>query len=427
MASVHLKISRYKGILLLDRLNQTNMADIKKHQAHGSTPQPTGPKASKDVPSIVQVSRPFLTHAELSFLHNHTIAANKRTTYNQQKHQIFQYLFQVVKIMKLPLRVLSLAMNYYQRYYLFYPYGDHPDNQNTENDPIVEAENDSFLVATTCLFLASKNEDCIKKLKDIQTVANRVRDLDSESRNFLKGGASSSVSLVDFQRKVIMNLEFKLLQVIKFDFTSGAGNVPSVDQLVVIFAKQLKLTYKFTLFAWLISFDIMSTPLLLTIPPHCIALAIIIVTLNLRPTDINTKYAEDYTEDTSISATLDSIDSMKDFRCPETLVNEGIVYILDYYVHQMNFLVLNEYMPPVNEEIGKAQIFKFMELKSRFNDLSILNEQSASTNQLLKQDKYLRKWDAGVCAKGAARFMIATKRRRFDAEFVLAVLPKRIR
>lgn len=394
------------------------MTENKRPLSQGSTPQPTDTKANRDVPTIVQVSRPFMTHAELSYLHTNTIPQNKRTTYNQQKHQIFQFLFQVVKNMKLPLRVLSLAMTYYQRFYLYYPYGDQ-GNQSQENDPVTDAESDLFLVASTCLFLAAKNEDCIKKLKDLQAVANRVRDLDSESRNFLKGGNASSISLAEFQRKVIMNLEFKLLQVIKFDFTGGAGNVPSVDQLIVLFAKQLNLNYKFTFFAWLICFDIISTPLLLTLPPHCIALAIIIVTLNLRPTDIDAKYAEDYSDESIVSATLDSIDSMRDFRCPEALVNEGIVYVLDYYVHQMNFLVLNEYMPPVNEEIGKAQIFKFMELKSRFNDLKILNELSSSSNNLLKQDKYLRKWDAGVCAKGAARFMIATKRRRFDAEYVL--------
>lgn len=392
------------------------MPESKRPLSVPPVPQPNGTKA-KDVPTIVQVSRPFMTHAELSHLHTLTIASNKKTTYNQQKHQIFQFLFKVSKSIKLPLRVLSLAMNYYQRYYLYYVFEDHGNNPT--NDPLVEAENDSFLVATTCLFLASKNEDCIKKLKDVQAVCNRIRDLDGESRNFLKGGVSSSIPLADFQRKVIMNLEFKLLQVIKFDFTSGAGNVPSVDQLVVIFAKQLKLSYKLTFFAWLISFDIMSTPLLLTLPPHCIALAILIVTLNLQPTDIEAKYADEFSESAAIGATLDSIDSMKDFRCPETLVNEGIVYVLDYYIHQMNFLVLNEYMPPVNAEIGKAQIFKFMDLKSKFNDLSILSEQSVSTNALLKQDKYLRKWDTGVCVKGAARFIIGNKRRRFDAEYAI--------
>lgn len=398
------------------------MTDSKRPQSQSMTPQPTGQKA-KEVPTIVQVSRPYMTHAELSYLHTNTIPNNKKTTYNQRKHQIFQFLFQVVKAMKLPLRVLSLAMNYYQRYYLYFSFEDN-GKENPDNDSLIEAENDCFLVASTCLFLASKNEDCIKKLKDIQAAANRVRDLDSESRNFLKGGSSSSIPLAEFQRKVIMNLEFKLLQIIKFDFTSGAGNVPSVDQLVVIFSKQLKLTYKFTLFAWLIAFDIMSTPLLLTIPPHCIALAIIIVTLNLRPTDISTKYADEYLEEDSIGATLDSIDSYRDFRCPEALVNEGIVYVLDYYVHQMNFLVLNEYMPPVNEEIGKAQIFKFMELKSRFNDLAILSEHSVSSNSLLKQDKYLRKWDAGVCTKGSARFMIGNKRRRFDSEHAILRPPR---
>ncbi|KAM9915802.1 hypothetical protein OXX80_013836, partial [Metschnikowia pulcherrima] len=121
---------------------------------------------------------------------------------------------------------------------------------------------------------------------------------------------------------------------------------------------------------------------------------------------------------------LENIDSMRDFRCPEPLVNEGIVYILDYYVHQMNFSVLNEYLPTVSADTGKEQIFKFMELKSRFNDLAILSEESVSSPALLKQDNYLRKWDYKVGSKGAARFMIGNKRRRFDEEYSILRPPR---
>ena len=125
-----------------------------------------------------------------------------------------------------------------------------------------------------------------------------------------------------------------------------------------------------------------------------------------------------------IGGILENIDSMRDFRCPEALVNEGIVYILDYYVHQMNFLILNDYLPTINADTGKEQIFKFMELKSRFNDLTILSEDSVSTTGLLKQDNYLRKWDYKVGSKGAARFMIGNKRRRFDEEFAILRPPR---
>lgn len=380
--------------------------------ANGSSTKP-----SSDKPTILQVSRPFLSHPELSYLHKMTIPDNKKIDYNQRKHQIYQFLFQVVKSLKFPLRVLSLAMNYYQRYYLANTF-EEPNDQNPEILSITELEKDPYMVAYTCFFLASKNEDCIKKLRDIQAVANKIRDIDGDARSVHRNLSSSSNTVNDIQRKIVMNLEFKLLQVLKFDFLCGAANVPSVDQLVVIFAKKLKMDYKLTLFAWLVSFDIMSTPLSLVIPPHCIALAILIVTLNLKPLDLKAKYGgED--EPSKISEILEGIDCMKDFKCPESLVNEGIVYILDYYVHQMSFLVLNEYMPPVNEETGKEQIFKFMELKSRFNDLRILNENSVGTISLLKQDNYLRKWDYSVGLKGAARFMVGNKRIRFDKEYAL--------
>lgn len=374
-------------------------------------------KLQRDVPTILQVSRPYFTFAELSYLHGVTIPENRKLAYNQRKHQVFQFLFQVVRIMKLPLRNLSTAMNYYQRFYLFNLF-EEPKDQNHDNDVTVEFEKDPYMVAYSALFLATKNEDCIKKLKDIQTVANRLRDIDPESRNFGKSGGSSQLTLFEVQRKVIMSLEFKLLQVLKFDFINGSASMPSVDTLVVIFSKQLELDYNYTMFAWLVSFDILSTPLSLVVPSHCIALAIVIITLNLKPSDIMSKYGEK-TGEGDFSNVLDNLDCMADFKCPEALVNEAIVYILDYYVHQMNFLILNEYMPATNAETGKEQIFKFMDLKSRFNDLKVLSEQSVSTVGLLKQDNYLRKWDYSVGAKGAARFMISNKRRRFDAEYAI--------
>ncbi|OBA21509.1 cyclin-like protein [Metschnikowia bicuspidata var. bicuspidata NRRL YB-4993] len=397
------------------------MADTKRPAAEA----PGTPSQHRHVvekPTVLQVSRPYLSHAELSYLHASTIPDNKKIAYNQRKHQMYQFLFQVIKTLKFPLRVLSLLMNYYQRYYLFNNFDEQAD-MNPENDPLVELEKDPYMVAYTCLFLATKNEDCIKKLRDIQNVANKIRDIDGESRNHYRNLSNSSNTVLEIQRKVIMSLEFKLLQVLKFDFLSGAANVPSVDQLVVMFAKQLGLDYKPTFFAWLVAFDIMSTPLSLVIPPHCIALAIVIVTLNLKPVDLISKYG-DIGDLEKTGSVLENIDSMRDFRCPELLVNEGIVYVLDYYVHQMKFLVLNDYLPAVNAETGKEQIFKFMGLKSRFNDLTILSEQSVSTNGLLKQDNYLRKWDYKVGSKGAARFMIGNKRRRFEEEFAILRPPK---
>lgn len=374
-------------------------------------------KNGNDVPTILQVSRPFFTLAELSYLHSNTIPENKKLAYNQRKHQIFQLLFQVVKIMKFPLRVLATAMNYYSRYYLFNVF-EEPNDQNPESDSLTELEKDPYLVAYTSLFLATKHEDCIKKLRDMQLVANKLREVDQDVKVVNKS-TGTLLPLIEMQRKIIMSLEFKLLQVLKFDFLNGAANVPSVDYLVTLFSKELGLDYSLTLFSWLVSFDIMSTPLCLVIPPHCIALAIVIVSLNLAPKDIKAKYGPTDEEPKDISEILENIDSMGMFRCPETLVNEGIVYILDYYVHQMNFLILNEYLPPVDPDSGKEQIFKFMELKLRFNDLKVLSEQSVSANNLLKQDLYLRKWDYSVASRGAARFIISNKRRRFDTEFAV--------
>lgn len=365
------------------------------------TDNSSGP--GRRIPSVSQVARPYFTNSELGYLHSLTIPESKKIAYSQKKHQIFHHLFQIIKALKFPLRVLSTSMNYYQRYYLFNKFEEMSDgsSQDLEKDP--------HTVALTCIFLACKNEDCIKELKYLQSVANKLREQEEDKRVQINSAFN------DQQRKHVRNIEFKLLQVIKFDFRNGS-NLLSYDQLVVKFAKKLNVDYKVTFYCWLIAFDLMSTPLCLMIPPHCIAISIIIVALNLKPKDVRTKYNKSELETKSPDNTLDSLDCERDFGCPESFVNEGIIYILDYYVHQMKFSVLNEYMPNVDADTGKEQVFKFMELKTRFNDLKVLSEESCSESKLLIQDDYLKIWDYSISVKGSTRFMLGNKRRRFDHE-----------
>lgn len=360
----------------------------------------------KNFPSTMQVSRPCFTATELKFLHSFTIPLHKKLAYNQRKHQIFQHAAQVVKALKFPLRVLSTSMNYFQRYYLFNKFEEPSDGylQDLEKDP--------FTVLITCLFLASKNEDCIKKLRDIQSVSTRIRDVSEENKLL------SNTSFNEAQRKAVLTMEFKLLQVIKFDFSSGS-TAHSIDQLVVRFGKKLSAGYKTTMFSWLICYDIMSTPLCLMIPPHCIALAIIIVALNINPKDMYTNFNKADDTQTDLNEILENLDCYNDFQCPESLVNEGILYILDYYVHQMNYSVLNNFMPAVDLETGKERTFKFMELKTRFNDLKGLSERSCDSPSILRKDEYLQLYDYNIASRGASRFLSANKRRRFDKELDL--------
>lgn len=358
-------------------------------------------------PSILEISRPYLSPNEISYLHSLTISEDKKILYNQRKHQIFQYVFQIIKILKFPIRVLNTTMIYYQKYYLFNSFEDESEDftdleKNLQNDP--------YTIAITCLFLASKNEDCIKKLRDIQMVANKLRDL-SEDNNYL-----------DLQRKMIMVTEFNLLQILKFNFNNSILNLPSLDTLLVQFAKIKHLDYKTTFFSWLVCSDLMSTPINLMIPPHCIAVAILIVTLNLDTDELPGKFEEMSDLMPDIKPEDDKKEqkappkiNTTDFKCPELLVNEAIVYILDYYIHQFNYSVLKDYLPAINEKLGKEQVFQFMNLKSKFNNLKLINEISNS-KQLLAKDPYLKIWDYSIGHKGSARFMLSNKRRRFNNE-----------
>lgn len=427
--------------------------------ARAATPSAPAPSAPP-LPSIAQVSRPFFTSAEIKHLLSQTIPDSQKLVYSQKKHLVFQFTFQLVRLLKFPLRVLATAMNYYQRYFLFNRMED-PDapavgSGSTAELAVQAAERDPFVIAMACLLLAAKNEDCIKKLKDIQLAARQTRGpaFDTEphaaaaakaaaalaaaaaaaalalalaaagdtapaaagAASASAAAAASTTALLDIQRRAVMAIEFRLLQAIKFDFLNGA--TPLVDQLVTAFCKRLALDYSTTLHAWLVCFDIMLTPLCLMIPPHCIALAAIIVTLNVKPSGVAHKYnrAEPPALADRLGQILDLIDCRRHFGCPEALVNEGIVYILDFYVHNMALLILNEYLPPLDPRTGKERVFTYMDLKLRFNDLKGMDQLLCLEPEILRQDKYLMPWDYTVGAKGCVRFMLGDKRTRFDAE-----------
>lgn len=370
------------------------------------------------MPSIVQISRPFFTHKEISYLHNQTIPESLKPHYTNIKNNVFQFLFQIIKQLKFPLRVLATAMNYYQRYYLFNKFETNNNSGGGGNGGATfDFSDDPHTIAITCLFLASKVEDCIKRLKDIQTIANKLRDQNIDENKIIE---SSGLSYIDHQRKHILSIEYKLLQIIKFDFNNGPITIrTSVDNLIIQFCKNMKINYKLSMLAWLINFDIMSTPLSLVVPPHCIALAIIIISLNLNPIEIklNREPQEEEEEEgnyLSAQEILQCLDS-DDFKCPEVLVNEAIIYILDYYIHQYQISILNVYLPLIDSESGKEQGYKFMKLKSEFNEIKIMDETSCS-KLLNETDEYLNKWDYTISSKGSTRFMLSNKRRRFNKE-----------
>ncbi|CAK9438499.1 uncharacterized protein LODBEIA_P27230 [Lodderomyces beijingensis] len=383
------------------------------HQASAGSSLTPNPN-NYNSPTIAQISRPFFTSREISYLHGQTIPTLLKLQYGSTKSQIYTFLSQAVKSLKFPLRVLATAMNYYQRYYLFNKFDVSGVTASTTSSPN-QFEGDPWIIAITCLFLSSKVEDCVKKLKDIQQVCNKIRDIDDSQL------VSSGGPYLDYQRKYILQLEFKLLQICKFDFNNGnnPGFSTSVDDIMIQFCKQLDVSYKVSFLSWLMVYDIIQTPLSLNVPPHCVALAIIIISLNLNPSDMilkqhATDLADEASENEKMSSILSSIDSA-DFNCPTLLVNEAIVYILDYYTHQYEYSVLTRYLPEIDTETGKSQTFKFMELKSRFNDVEPMNDESCF-NELNSADEYLELWDHNTPIKGSARFMLSSKRRRFNEE-----------
>lgn len=319
---------------------------------NGSTPSnalsaPPGVK----VTSTVQLARPFLTKGQIRFAHTKTI--DNIPLFNQRRNQIFQYLLKICYSFKFPIRILETAMYYYQRYFIY-------------NKFDVSIYSD---VGITSLFIASKKEDTIKKLRDILSLFNQLR------------GVNLSLEQFENHRKRILSLEFRLLETISFDFRSFHS-----EEFLIKYNKKMAKSKDDSYMSWLILFDSYQTDLSLKYPPHIIAMSCIIISNKLT--------------DASLKLTTDHVK----YKCDERLINECLQDLLSLYVDGFNFTGLskthNEYH------------IKFVHIKGEFNDsrplfLTDVDEES------LGRDEFFNERDF---SNGERRYMLENQKKRLYAE-----------
>lgn len=267
---------------------------------------------------------------------------------------MLNFLCSLTKSLKFPNRTLETAMIYYQKYYLFNTF-----STSTNLD-----------VAITSLFIASKNEDTIKKLRDIIVAANPLRNV------------SNANDVVEDTKKAILGMEKKMLETLSFDFRTY-----HVEELLIRIAKDLKLSFDLTYLAYLIAFDSFQTEISLKVPPHATALACIII-------------AAKFLDVTSIFPLQST-----NYHCDRNLVNEALFEILELYINNYNYSNLVNIYPSEQEKFIKIRI----NLKSE-NSLQSISEKS------LKEDKFFNPKNYSISDNGSARYMLGNQYKRFSKE-----------
>ncbi|CDK30034.1 unnamed protein product [Kuraishia capsulata CBS 1993] len=190
------------------------------------------------ITSSVQFSKLYLTKDEVALCKRATI--HDELLYTVKKKEIFQFIKELIKKLKSPLKILQSFGYYFQRFFLF---NDFKKNINSCHE-----------IAICALYIAMKNNDYIKRLKDVIAMGNQIRNLPCTSE------------ALDEQKKKIFSFEKKFLEVIAFDFRAF-----SVEDFLIKYSKTLGVHPDVTYLAWIISNDSYFTELVLTSAPYNIS------------------------------------------------------------------------------------------------------------------------------------------------------------
>lgn len=262
--------------------------------------------------SQITLSRPYLTREQLKRAQRVTIT--DRRTYNQKRISVFKFLCDICLQLKFPRRTLETSMYFYQRFYVFNKF---------------ESEL-CYDVATACLFISCKQVETMKKIIELCTVSLKLRNMPKITPEAL-----------DNYKKRIMQLELRILESCSFDYR--INNSVHIGEFIVKIGKELSLDYKICHLAWIIAFDAIKLEILLVVPQHTIAIAILKVSCRLIG---SIKWP-------NIRYSL--------FESDEASVDEAYFDILNFYINAFDVGDLKNHFP---KEILGLNAEKFIELKA---------------------------------------------------------------
>lgn len=257
------------------------------------------------------LSRPYLTRNQIKRAQQNTIS--DRRVYNQKRISVFKYLCDMCVQFKFPRKTLETAMYFYQRFYLFNKF-------ETEM---------CYDVATSCLFLSCKQVETMKKVADLVAVSLRLRSV-----------VKASPEMQDNCKKRIFQLELRILETCSFDYR--VNNTIHIDDILVKIGKDLKLSHEVCYLAWLIAFDALKLEILLMVPQHTIAIAVL-------------KIACELTDGVSWPNVRYSL-----FESDEPSVSEAYFDIINFFINVFDLSDLKGNLP---ENLRHVGIETFIELK----------------------------------------------------------------
>ncbi|CAN6673180.1 CTD kinase subunit beta [Trichomonascus vanleenenianus] len=199
-------------------------------------------------PSLIKLSRPFLTTDQIEFLRTNS----NSLAVDSLKWQAFSQLWALARDFKFPIKTFATCMILYNRTLLF-------------NNRFHSME-----TALACLFVASKIEDTPKKTKELLQYAYNRRIISRTD---------------DEKRLQLLGYERQILETTAFDF-----RIRNPHQYVIKICKTIDCNSaqrkSLAKLAWVISTDALLTDLPLKQPAHTIAIAAIVLSAKVQNIDI---------------------------------------------------------------------------------------------------------------------------------------------
>ncbi|CAB4252535.1 similar to Saccharomyces cerevisiae YJL006C CTK2 Beta subunit of C-terminal domain kinase I (CTDK-I) [Maudiozyma barnettii] len=268
------------------------------------------------------LSRPYLTRKQISRAQKNTISDLR--SYSQKKLVIIKYLSDMCVQLKLPRKTLETAIYYYERYHLF----------NAFETELI------YLLATSCLVLSCKQTETLKKVNEICQVSYKVRKI-----------LKANQDMMETFKKRIWQTELRILESCSFDYR--VNNFLHIDEYIIKIGKSLQLEPNVCYLAWLIAYDVLKSDILLIVPQHCIAIAILKISVELF--NLQNDNSANENNNTKWSKVDYSF-----FETNESSVNEAYFEISNFYINTFDICDLQANIPPNYPHIG---IESFIELK----------------------------------------------------------------
>ncbi|AET41542.1 Ctk2p Ecym_8260 [Eremothecium cymbalariae DBVPG len=283
--------------------------------------------------SQLTLSRPYLTKEQIKRAQKNTIP--DRRTYNQKRISVFKFLCDICVQLKFPRKTLEVAMYFYQRYYVFNKF-------ETEM---------CYDVATSCLFISCKQVETVKKVGDLCSASLKLRN-----------SAKVTSEKLETYKTRIVQMELRILETCAFDHR--INNTVHIDEYIVKIGRELSLDYNVCHLAWLIAFDVIKLELLLIVPQHTIALAVLKIACELLE---NVQWP-------NIRYNL--------FESDEDSVNEAYVSVINFFINVFDICDLKNHLP---ENLTSISVERFIKLKAKVGEDKGLKENISS----IEKDKYL--------------------------------------